>query len=152
MSRNRIKNHLDDLGRAPAQPPGFKPGIPDRPDDLLDQEGRQEWDRMIAYLEPLRVLHPVDGSALAIYACTWSDFVRVSREIRAPKWTDEPDALAILAKARRDYLRMARDMGKQFGVKLQLSAAARNAGKRQPEGPDDVEKIRLWTRPPKTQS
>jgi hypothetical protein len=104
---------------------------------------------MISYLEPLGVLSPLDHGTLTIYVCNWSHFVRVSREIKRSELANEPNALANLAKARHDYFRMARDMGKEFGMKLQLSEAARKAGKRQPEGPEDVEKIRLWTQPPK---
>ena len=53
------------------------------PPDFLDDEGRQEWERVIADLEPLGLLKNSDRGVLTAYCEAWSRFAAAVREYRA---------------------------------------------------------------------
>jgi len=54
--------------------PRPEPKIPNAP-TWLDAEGKREWKRIAALLEPLRYVSETDRAMLAAYCQSWSDYV-----------------------------------------------------------------------------
>jgi P27 family predicted phage terminase small subunit len=51
------------------------------PPEHLDPVAREEWDRMIGILEPMRMINKADGPALAIYCTCYSRWVSARAEL-----------------------------------------------------------------------
>ena len=75
-------NGKDSSGYMVPTPPSFERVAPEPP-DFLDDEGRQEWERVIADLEPLGLLKNSDRGVLTAYCEAWSRFAAAVREYRA---------------------------------------------------------------------
>lgn len=58
-------------------------GVPTAP-DILDDEGRAEWERLTSALAEADCIAVVDRSMLAVYCSTWSDFVRLTKLLADP--------------------------------------------------------------------
>jgi P27 family predicted phage terminase small subunit len=69
----RLKILTGNPGKRPLNPHEPKPeaAIPECPPEL-GPVARQEWDRMVEQLAPLRVLTPLDRSALAAYCVAYA--------------------------------------------------------------------------------
>ena len=74
-------NGKDSAGYPVPTPPAFERIAPEPP-DFLDDEGRNEWERVIADLEPLGLLKNSDRGVLTAYCEAWSRFAAAVREYR----------------------------------------------------------------------
>jgi P27 family predicted phage terminase small subunit len=74
-------NGRDSAGYLLPTPPAFERVAPDPP-DWLDDEGRQEWARVVADLEPYALLKNSDRGVLVAYVEAWSRFAAAVREYR----------------------------------------------------------------------
>jgi P27 family predicted phage terminase small subunit len=72
----------DSAGYAVPLPPAFEQIAPTAP-TWLDDEGRDEWDRVVADLEPLGLLKNSDRAVLVAHCEAWSRFVAAVRQYRA---------------------------------------------------------------------
>jgi phage terminase small subunit len=75
-------NGKDSSGYQVPTPPAFERVAPEPP-DFLDDEGRAEWDRVIADLEPLGLLKNSDRGTLVAYCEAWSRFVAAVKQYRS---------------------------------------------------------------------
>ena len=75
-------NGKDSSGYQVPTPPAFERVAPEPP-DFLDDEGRAEWDRVIADLEPLGLLKNSDRAVLVAHCEAWSRFVIAAKQHHA---------------------------------------------------------------------
>jgi P27 family predicted phage terminase small subunit len=82
--------------------------VPPTAPDWLDDEGRDEWDRVVSDLEPLGLLKNSDRGVLVAYVEAWSRFAAAVRCYRnegvvklnpASGRTDEHPAVAVATEA-----------------------------------------------------
>lgn len=57
------------------------PGLPTCP-EFLEQEAREEWDRIVAILQEMDLLTTADRSALAAYCVAYGRWVRAEQQVR----------------------------------------------------------------------
>lgn len=55
--------------------------VPDCPGEL-NEDGREEWDRITRELLPLGLITRIDRAALALYCAAWSTWCEATNEIR----------------------------------------------------------------------
>jgi P27 family predicted phage terminase small subunit len=67
-------NGRDAAGYPVPTPPAFE-RVPPTASEWLDDEGRDEWDRVVADLEPLGLLKASDRAVLVAHCEAWSRFV-----------------------------------------------------------------------------
>jgi P27 family predicted phage terminase small subunit len=75
-------NGKDAAGYPVPIPPAFDRTAPEPP-DWLDDEGRDEWCRVVSDLEPLGLLKSSDRAVLVAHCEAWSRFVAAVRCYRA---------------------------------------------------------------------
>lgn len=71
----------DSAGRPVAAPPKFRRAAPDAP-DMLSEEARREWDRIVPGLDELELLKPEDFAALVEHCETWATYVEAVAAVR----------------------------------------------------------------------
>jgi P27 family predicted phage terminase small subunit len=74
-------NGKDSAGYVVPLPPAFERVAPEPP-EWLDDEGRQEWQRVVDDLEPLGLLKSSDRGVLTAYCEAWSRFAAAVKEYR----------------------------------------------------------------------
>lgn len=70
----------DSGGRKVAEPVGFL-RLPPEPPEWLGVHAREEWDRIVPELQRLRLIKPIDASALAAYCEQVEIFVRATKDV-----------------------------------------------------------------------
>jgi P27 family predicted phage terminase small subunit len=128
----------DSAGRPIPEPPPFKRGAPDKPDDLAP-DASWMWDLVVEHWYTLDLLKPLDAASLAVACETyarWKEAVRWRHQkgLLAPNSQGIVTApwVAIEASASRDF----RSWCAEFG--LSPSAESRLNGGPRGDGPDNV--------------
>jgi P27 family predicted phage terminase small subunit len=137
-----------------ARAPGirFPPARLEAP-DWLDEEGRNEWNRIVAELDKVKVLTNPDLVALANYCEAVSLLINATRTYHTEgilKGKGAHPAVAIARDARNQCLRFAIEFGLTPAARTRVAPGAPAASPAQAEKPVDVsEKFLFGFEPPK---
>jgi P27 family predicted phage terminase small subunit len=125
----KLLRGTDRLDRTNAAAPDVEPGAPPRPQWLAavpwGREAREEWDRLVAVLEPLGILARTDRDALALHADAlgrWRLFRRQVAKVGSLQLT--PNGYMALSGATVLMQRAFRDV-QETGAALGLSPSER---------------------------